>query len=199
MTTTNSRFNRRDMVYIAIFGTLWGLAEATLGALLHLLHVPLSGAILASIGMSIILIARRLNDRRGSTLLMALLAASVKMLSFSTVKLGPFVAILLEGMLLELVLSLMGTGSMAFLVSALTTAAYPILQSVATKSILFGKSFVPVILDLVAGFSERIGYQAGWWVLGIYLFLHLLIALAAAGFSWILLKRRDNQTEGFSP
>jgi len=199
VTTTNSRFNRRDMVYIAIFGTLWGLAEATLGALLHLLHVPLSGAILASIGMSIILIARRLNDRRGSTLLMALLAASVKMLSFSTVKLGPFVAILLEGMLLELVLSLMGTGSMAFLVSALTTAAYPILQSVATKSILFGKSFVPVILDLVAGFSERIGYQAGWWVLGIYLFLHLLIALAAAGFSWILLKRRDNQTEGFSP
>jgi len=186
---TADRFDRRSMVYIAIFGALWGLAEATLGSLMHLLHVPFSGSVLGSIGMGIVLIARSLNPKRGSTILMSLIAASIKMLSFSTVKLGPFVAIVVEGFLLEILLSILGTGRLAFLFSALVISVYPILQSIITKSILFGQSFIPVILDLVAGISRRIGHHAGWWALGLYIAVHWLLAGSAAVFSWVVLKR----------
>jgi len=189
-----SSLDRRALVYIAIFGTLWGISEATIGTTLHLLHIPLSGAILASIGMSIILIARVYNSVRGSTFLMALIAASIKMLSFSTIKLGPFIAIVLEGLLLELVLTLQGTGRIAFFTSAIVVAVYPVFQTIMTKSILFGSSFVPVILDLIHGFSERIGYDAGWWMLGLYLLTHLILAFTAMMFSWKIIQRLKTDT-----
>jgi len=187
--------DRRALVYIAIFGTLWGICEATIGTTLHLFHIPLSGAILASIGMSIILIARVYNPVRGTTLLMALIAASIKILSFSTIKLGPFIAIVLEGFLLELVLTIQGTGKIAFFTSAIIVAIYPIFQTIMTKSILFGSSFVPVILELVEGFSERIGYEAGWWMLGLYLVTHFLFAFIAMIFSWKIIQRLKMDVE----
>jgi len=190
------QLDHRAIVYVAIFGALWGLAEATLGAVLHLLHVPLAGAVLGAIGLSIALIARSLNHVRGTTLLMAFLAASIKMLSFSTVKLGPFIAILVEGILLEIVFSLFGNGRLAFLISALFISVYPIVQSIVTKSILFGQNFVPVILELVEGFSKRVGYQAGWWMLGIYILSHALLTFAAAGFSWKLLQQIETRQIG---
>ena len=184
-----SNFTRRDLVYIAIFGSVWGLAEATLGAILHLLHIPLSGAILASIGMALVLIARYLNPKKGSTVLMAFIAATIKLLSFSTVKMGPFLAILMEGLTLEIILSLFGPTKIAFTISAFITAIYPILQSIAIKSIMFGGSFVPILLELIEGLSQSIGYQAGWWVLGLYIFLHFLSAFSALALTWILLRR----------
>ncbi|MEA3286225.1 MAG: hypothetical protein U9Q77_02450 [Candidatus Marinimicrobia bacterium] len=187
--------DRRSLVYIAIFGTLWGICEATIGTTLHLLHIPLAGAILASIGMSIVLIARVYNPVRGATLLMALIAASIKMLSFSTVKLGPFVAIVIEGLLLEMVLTIQGTGRMAFMTSAIIVAIYPIFQTIMTKSIMFGSSFVPVILELVEGFSQRVGYQAGWLMLGLYLLIHFLFAFTAMIFSWKIIQRLKSDLE----
>ena len=61
------------------------------------------------------------------------------------------------------------------------------------KSILFGANFVPVIIDLADGFSERIGYAAGWWLLGIYFFAQIMLPLSAAYLAWIL-KSRINTT-----
>lgn len=183
------QFDRRSLVYIAVFGALWGLAEATIGTLLHILHIPLAGAILGSIGMGIVLVARVFNNRWGSTLTMAFIASSIKMLSFSTVKLGPFLAILVEGLFLELVFCIVGNGRLAFVLSALLIAVYPIMQNIFTKSILFGQSFVLIILDLAKGISDKIGYQAGWLMLGIYVLLHIIISTFAAVSSWFIIKR----------
>jgi ABC-type thiamin/hydroxymethylpyrimidine transport system permease subunit len=185
--------NQKSIVAIAVFGTLWGFVEATLGNALHLLHLPFSGSILASIALMIILIARIYNPTRGSTFLMAVIAAFIKAISFSTVKLGPFVAIIAEGILIELILLLFRPGRFGFLASGLVMALYPIIQTVVTKTILFGSSFVPVILELAEGFSERIGYQAGWWLLGFYLFAQILLPLSAAYLAWILKKRLSPQ------
>jgi len=137
-----------------------------------------------------VLVARHLNPRPGSTFLMALIAASAKMLSFSTVKVGPFVGIIMEGVLLEIILSMLGTRRLAFLFSALFIGLYPILQSIVTKTILFGADFVPVILELVEGFSARMGHDAGWWILGLYIGLHLIISGTFAVLTWLVLYRR---------
>lgn len=181
--------NQKSIVSIAVFGTLWGFIEATLGNTLHLLHLPFSGTILTSIALIIILIARIYNPTRGSTFLMAIIAAFIKVISFATVKLGPFVAIIAEGILIELLLSTFRTGRVGFFTSGLVMAVYPIMQTVITKSILFGSSFVPVIIDLAGGFSKQVGYQAGWWLLGIYLMVQILLPLGAAYLAWILKNR----------
>ena len=128
--------NRKSIVSIAVFGTLWGFVEATLGNVLHLLNLPFSGSILASIALVIILIARIYNPTRGSTFLMAIVAAFIKALSFATVKLNPFIAIVMEGALIEVALLLFRPGRLGFFASGLIMAVYPILQTVITKTIL---------------------------------------------------------------
>ena len=185
---------QRSIVYIAVFGTLWGFVEATLGNVLHLLHLPFSGSILSAIGLVIILIARVYNPVIGSTLLMSLIAASIKILSFATIKVGPFVAIIMEGLLIELVLIITGPKRFGFLLSGVIMAFYPLIQNIVTKSILFGSSFVPIILDLAKGFSEQFGYSAGWWILGLYLLIPIFIGVGSAYVAWILNKRLLNNT-----
>ena len=185
--------NQKSLVSIAVFGTLWGFVEATLGNALHLLHLPFSGSVLASIALIIILIARIFNPTPGSTILMAIIAAFIKANSFATVKLGPFVAIIAEGILIEFVLLLFRPGRLGFFASGIVMALYPIVQTIVTKSILFGANFIPVILELAEGFSERVGYNSGWWMLGIYLFTQILFPLAAAYFAWVLSKRLTPQ------
>lgn len=181
--------DRRSIVYIAVFGSLWGFSEATLGTLLHMFNLPFSGLILSAIGLIIILTARTYNNTPGSTVMMAFIAALIKVLGFSTVKLGPFIGIIMEGVLTEAVFLTIGTGLPGYITAGIAVAIYPILQNLFTKSILFGMAFVPVILDLVQGISERFGYGAGWWLLGLYIFIHLVVGLGAAILAWALLKR----------
>lgn len=184
-----SYLQQRSIIFIGVFGTLWGLSEATVGNVLHLLNIPLSGSILSGIGLIIILIARVYNPVRGSTAMMALIAAFIKIMSFATVKLGPFVGILMEGIIVEVILSLLPRGRLAFYLSGLIVGIYPILQNLVTKTILFGLSFVPVLLDMVAGISQRFGYALGWWLVGVYVAIHLLIGLTAAELAWRLNRR----------
>ena len=185
--------DKKSIVSIAVFGTLWGFVEATLGNALHLLNLPFSGSILASIALIIILIARIYNPTRGSTFLMALVAAFIKALGFATVKLNPFIAIVMEGGLIEAALLLFRPGRLGFFVSGLIMALYPIIQTIVTKTILFGSDFVPVILELAQGFSDRMGFNAGWWILGVYLVAQIVLPLGAAYFAWALKKRLSLQ------
>ena len=186
---------QKSIVSIAVFGTLWGFIEATLGSALHLLHLPFSGSILASIALIVILIARIYNPTRGSTFLMALIAAFIKALSLATVKLGPFSAIIVEGILIEVILSLFGPRRLGFFASGLVMALEPIIQTIIVKTILFGSNFVPVILESAQGFSDQLGFSAGWWMLGIYLVAQLVLPLGAAYFAWALKKRLSSQLE----
>ncbi|MFC1618905.1 hypothetical protein ACFL45_03070 [Candidatus Neomarinimicrobiota bacterium] len=177
---------RRLIAYIAVFGSLWGLAEASLGTTLHLLKIPFSGLILTAIALNIILIARAFYDAPGSTISIALLAAVIKALSLSTIKVGPIVGILMEGLLAEAILTLIGPGRTGFLIAGLSLGIYPLVQSIITRTILFGAAFVPMILELVEGLSNRVGSGFGWILLITYVILHVVIGLAAAGIAWTI-------------
>jgi len=181
--------NHRSLIYIAVFGTFWGLLEATLGTVLHALRIPITGSFISAAGLIVVLIARVFNNVRGSSFLMALIAAAIKMVGFSTVKLGPFIGIVMEGVLVEASLSVVGIGRTGFFLSGLLVGLYPLIQNIITKTILFGTNFVPVILDLARGFSESVGLPLGWWILIVYVILHLAIGLLAAVAAMLLKKR----------
>lgn len=175
---------KTSIAYTAVFGTLWGLAEATLGSVMHMLNLPLSGSVLSTVGMIIILIARGVNPQRGSTLMMALIAALIKIMSFATVKLGPFIGIMLEGILLEIILTVFSPNFLGYMFSGIIVSIYPLLQTLAVKTILFGTDFIPVILEMAQGFSDRFGFGAGWWILGLYVSIHFIFGIGGALFAW---------------
>ena len=184
-----AHLDRKALVYIAVFGTFWGLLEASLGSVLHALRIPFSGSILSALGLIILLTARTVNNVRGSSALMGLIAATIKLLGFATIKLGPFVGITMEGLIVEAVVSSMGIGRAGFIIAGLLVGIYPIIQTVVTKSILFGANFVPVILETAQGFSDSVGLALGWWLLALYIIIHLILGLTAAATAWLIRKR----------
>lgn len=108
----------RVIVGILVFGSIWGLVEATLGGALHLIHFAYKGAITGGIGMSIMAAFVVMYRRPKLAFLLAVIAALFKPLSaviygqpiFAPFVVNPASAILLEGLAFSLVVSLLFKG-----------------------------------------------------------------------------------------
>jgi hypothetical protein len=106
------------IVGILVFGSIWGLVEATLGGALHLIHFGYKGAITGGIGMAIMAAFVVTYRRPGLVLWLGVIAALFKPLSaviygqpvFAPFVVNPASAILLEGLAFTLVVSLLFKG-----------------------------------------------------------------------------------------
>jgi len=110
----------RVVIGILVFGSIWGLIEATLGGALHFVHFPLfyKGAIPGGIGMAIMATFVVMYRRPKLAFCIAVIAALFKPLSaviyfkpiFDPSVVNPASAILLEGLAFSLVVSLLFKG-----------------------------------------------------------------------------------------
>jgi ABC-type thiamin/hydroxymethylpyrimidine transport system permease subunit len=177
----------RDLVYIAVFGTLWGVVEVSLGTVLKSLNVPLSGTLLAALGLIVALIARLFVPRRGSTLFIGVIAALLKLFSLGGIVVGPMIGILGEALVAEIVLSAMGRPSLlSFLVASAAVGLLPLVQPFVTGPLLFGRTLFTVWLDLL-DLGERlfgIGTGAVVAIALVLAVLHVAIGLAAGWLAW---------------
>jgi len=106
------------VIGILVFGSIWGLVEATLGGFLHLTHFAYKGAITGGIGMSIMATFVVVYGRPRLVFWIAVIAALFKSLSaviygqpiFAPFVVNPASAILLEGLAFSLVVSLLFKG-----------------------------------------------------------------------------------------
>ena len=108
------------VIGILVFGSIWGLVEATLGGALHFVHFPLfsKGAIPGGIGMAIMATFVVMYRRPRLVFWIAVIAALFKPLSaviyvqpiFGPSVVNPASAILLEGLAFTLVVSLLFKG-----------------------------------------------------------------------------------------
>ncbi|MBN2014818.1 MAG: hypothetical protein JW778_06525 [Candidatus Altiarchaeota archaeon] len=98
--------DKKSILAILMFGSLWGLLECTFGAFLHTLHLP-AGAVMASIALSLMVYTRRIYQRSGMQFSMAFIASLFKLLNLGFI--GGCVwcamlAIIAEGLIFELML-----------------------------------------------------------------------------------------------
>jgi len=106
------------IVGIILFGSIWGLAEATLGGFLHLIYFPYKGAIMGGIGISIMAAFVATYRRPKLVFSIGVIAALFKPLSaviygqpiFAPFVVNPSSAILLEALAFSLVVSLLFKG-----------------------------------------------------------------------------------------
>lgn len=181
------KFTTRELVIIAVFGALWGLVETSLGAVLKSLNLPLSGATLAAIGLTIALMGRLFVPRRGATLFIGVIAMILKLFSIGGVVLGPMVGILSEALIAEVVLSLFGAPSrLSFLLAGGLGVAWTLLQPFVTGALFFGRDMFVVWLDLLDQGSRLlgIGSETAVLIVGGMLLVHLLIGGAAGWLAW---------------
>jgi ABC-type thiamin/hydroxymethylpyrimidine transport system permease subunit len=180
-------FSTRELVTMAVFGALWGALEISLGSVLKALHLPLSGALLATAGLVIALIARLFVPRAGATLFVGVVATILKLFSIGGVLIGPMVGILAEALLAEVVLTLAGRPRRtAFLLAGALGVVWTVVQPFFTGALLFGRDMLEVWLDLVSqaarllGLPESAALLAAAGLVG----LHLLLGAAGGWLAW---------------
>jgi hypothetical protein len=181
------RFTTRELVTLAVFGSLWGAVEMSVGALLHAVHAPLTGAWLAAAGVAVALVGRVFVPRRGATLFIGIVALCLKLFSVGSVVLGPVIGILAEAALAEAVLSLALAPRRALLVAAGAFAVlWTLVQPVVTGLLIFGRDGATLWLDLLSTGQRLFGLSpsAGLAVVLTLTGLHLALGGLAGWIAW---------------
>ncbi|MBT3181393.1 MAG: hypothetical protein HN337_02670 [Deltaproteobacteria bacterium] len=102
----------KHFVTILLFGSIWGFIEATVGGAMHVIHIPFTGTIMASIGFAVLYAALKNGLKPSHLFAVSLVAASFKMLDiwlfslplFHMQVINPATAIAMQGLAAALIL-----------------------------------------------------------------------------------------------
>jgi len=184
------KFSVRELVYVAIFGAIWGALELTLGSYLHVIFPPLAdtflvGLLMASLGAIVALIGRRFVPRTGSVFMISVVAAILKMISIGGVTVGPLVAILAEGLLIELGLLIARRPTRwAFVFAGALAVAWNFFHKFIMMYILFGKGVYEVYVGMLQQGASLLRIDLSYALL-IIVILFLIRIVAGAVSGWI--------------
>lgn len=183
------KFNTRELVLIATFGALWGVAEITLGTVMKSLNIPLGGMFLGALGLLIALIGRVFVPKKGSIIFIGVVAMLLKLFSLGGVVLGPMVGILMEALVAEIVVSAMGPISRtSFIMGGSLGTTWSLIQPLITGPLLFGRSFYDAWVGLINRSSQMLGIStnAVFIVLLVLFLIYLLTGGIAGWMAWSL-------------
>jgi hypothetical protein len=184
----------RDWVSIALFGALWGVVETTLGTALNVAfpaftNTFLKGVILGGIGVAVALTGRFFVRSRGSVFLIGVVTALLKLLSPAGARIGPMVAIVMESVMMEVVLSLAGDPQRwAFVLGGALAVGWNFPHKFIMMRILYGRAVVEVYRTVVQSGSQMLGLDVSLaaLILVILLFVRLVLGGVAGWSAWAL-------------
>ena len=189
-----SNYKTRDWVTVGLFGALWGAVEVTLGSALNIAfpsftNTFVKGVILGGIGVAIALVGRFFVQKRGSVFFIGLITALLKLLSPGGARIGPMLAILVESVLMEAVLSLArDPRRWAYALAGALAVGWNFPHKFVMMRIMYGRRIVEVYSMLVKDGSQMLGLDASPALLILALLLVVrLVAGGIAGWSaWAL-------------
>ncbi len=138
-----------------MLGSVWAAVEIVLGSFLHNVQFPLTGAALSAIGVCLCVSGSRLWPDRGLIWRAGVVCALLKSLSPSAVILGPMVAIVAEGFLLEGGVRLLGRNAAGWLVGGALATLEPLAHKAAGLLVTYGPDAGRLYVALCA-FAARV-------------------------------------------
>ncbi len=184
------KFSVRELVYVAIFGAIWGALELTLGSYLHVIFPPLAdtflvGLIMASLGAVVALVGYHFVPRTGAVFMIGVITAVLKMISLGGVKAGPLVAILAESLLMELGLYVARKPRRwGFVLAGVLAVSWNFFHKFIMMYILFGKGVYEVYAGMVQEGAGLLRIDAAY-ALAIIVLLFLIRIVAGGLAGWI--------------
>lgn len=183
------KFSVRDLVYIGLFGALWGALEIGLGSYLHVLKLPFIGTIMAALGITVALVGRSFVPRRGSLLFIGAVTAILKMFSLGGIVLNPMIAILVESGLAEI--GLMASSRprrWSFALAGALAVSWDFFHQFFTQGILAGRGIFTIYQWSLEQGSRLLGIDQGsaLLLLAALLMLRLAVGFGAGLLAWSL-------------
>lgn len=149
------------LIGILVFGSIWGLLEATLGGVMHLVNFPNTGAIMSGFGMAVMGIALALYRKPVMLIGVGAIAASFKLLNVWILLIpanvphiiNPIAAIILEAAAFSLVTS--------FLMNLMAKSNYAVVWAAFLAGMLSALSFALVAVYLThIPINTRVGMDS---------------------------------------
>ena len=168
----------------AVAGGLWAAVEIILGSFLHNLRVPMAGSILASFGILLMTAFFQIWPERGLIWRAGLICALMKSISPSAVILGPMTGIMLEALLLEGGIRLLGRNPAGYLAGGALALLSALMHKIVSLTLIYGFNIITIYLNLFYFASAQINIpEVDPWQLiiilgGLYLFFGSLAAFA---------------------
>lgn len=181
------RLSLKELTVVAALGALWGSVEMTLGSFLHVWNVPFTGAVLGTIGVAIAMVGRMVVPKPGSTLCIAVVASLLKALSIGGVVLAPMIAIFMEGLLADAVLSLGGRPRRATFVAAGAVAVvYNTAHMILIQGVVFGAGIITMYTIMVQKAARlfHLSTSSVIAVLAALVAMHLVVGSIAGLVAW---------------
>ena len=182
---------KKNYIIISILGTLWGLLETHVGTFLHVVDVPFVGLIMMAFGMFFQTAARRITRMRGSALLMAIVAAFLKVLFIGGIALPTVIAIFIQSLVLELVYWSASPGRIRMSVAGACAVCYSLFHPFLSMPILMGLTMLDAWHRIVAGGSAlfHLPKESGLFIISVLFVVHLLTGFMASWFSFAFAAR----------
>lgn len=98
----------RVWTHAALFGSLWGALEMSVGTVVKASRIPLAGVVMACLGLLCMITLRRLQPWPGVVFTAGVVAAFLKVFALGGLYPGPIVAILMEAAMVELAFLTLG-------------------------------------------------------------------------------------------
>jgi len=125
----------KQIPLILLIGIIWGLIEILLFPIIKSIQPALFGFIMPFITVLIILIGRHYIPHYGSIILMGIIAAVMKYLLSGMVLHGAFMAILLEALLAEIILSILNMNLVSYILVGISTELYSAIHPLISKGL----------------------------------------------------------------
>ncbi len=166
----------------SIIGTIWAAAEIVLGSFLHNLRVPFSGNMLTAIALVILIAVSYRWRQHGLYWRAGLICALMKTLSPSAIIFGPMIAIIMESVLLEISVRLLGRTYIGFMIGSMLAMSWNLFQKVFNMIIFYGGNLVEIYSGITgwAGKQLNLQFDAFWAPLILLLAVYALFGAASA-------------------
>jgi hypothetical protein len=151
----------------ALIGSLWGALELSVGSVLHASRLPLTGLVMAAIGLACLLTLRRLSPRPGVCLVAGAVAVVVKVFGIGGLYPGPVIGIAAEALLVEIALSVLPRGAVAAAVAGALVFLWGPAQKVVMVRIVAGRDTIEAVAAVAGRGLSATGLEGvgvGWAV-----------------------------------
>lgn len=189
------RFTVRELVYVAIFGAIWGALEISAGSYLHLIFPPLTtpfigvGSIMTGLGMVVALVGRLFVPKRGSVVMIGVITAILKALSVGGVVVSPMLAIIIESLLAEIGLLVSRRPSRwGFALAGSLAVVWTFFHKFLASYFLLGRGIYEIYLEVLRSGAQALGMETGYAfiIIAVLLLVRIVVGGMAGWVAWEL-------------
>jgi len=143
--------NQKNDIWLkaAVVGGLWASVEIIVGSFLHNARLPMAGSTLAFFGTILLLGYYQVWPEKGLIIRAGLITAIMKSVSPSAIILGPMIGIMLEAIMIELALLLVGRNFVGYLLAGILSVSSALFYKILSMLIFYGYDLLQVYLNII--------------------------------------------------